>query len=171
MLIVFWVWLVRVALVMVLFTFLLLVLLRFGFRWDHLALAWSRLGLPMLSNLAGPIQHFRAAILDAWRNKVAADLCGRRVFVVCFCWMSMTPCSSLILLMLEKEIRLCFVALWFVVFGMVFSLTELGDCLFLVCFVVLLMVMVISFGNVPFLFLLRYVKILSFMIGFALSSP
>ena len=31
--------------------------------------------LPFLSILAGPIQHFRAAILDAWRNKVAADLC------------------------------------------------------------------------------------------------
>ena len=34
----------------------------------------------MLSNLAGPIQHFRSAILDAWRNKVAADLCGRKGF-------------------------------------------------------------------------------------------
>ena len=37
-------------------------------------------GLPQLSNLAGPIQHFKAAILDAWRNKVAADLCGRKGF-------------------------------------------------------------------------------------------
>ena len=27
----------------------------------------KRLGLPVPSNLAGPIQHFRAAILDAWR--------------------------------------------------------------------------------------------------------
>ena len=51
-----------------------------GFRWDPLALAWSRPGLPLLSNLAGPIQHFRAAVLDAWRNKVAADLCGREGF-------------------------------------------------------------------------------------------
>ena len=33
----------------------------------------------MLSNLAGPIQHFSAAILDAWRNMVA-DLCGREGF-------------------------------------------------------------------------------------------
>ena len=51
-----------------------------GFRWDPLALAWSRPGLPLLSNLAGPIQHFRAAIFDAWRNKAAADLCGREGF-------------------------------------------------------------------------------------------
>ena len=51
-----------------------------GFRWDPLALAWVRPGLPLLSNLAGPIQHFRAALLDAWCNKVTADLCGRKGF-------------------------------------------------------------------------------------------
>ena len=34
----------------------------------------------MLSHLAGPIQHFRSAILDAWRNTVAVDLCGRKGF-------------------------------------------------------------------------------------------
>ena len=51
-----------------------------GFRWDSDALAWSRPGLPLLSNLVGPIQHFKAALLDAWRNKVAADLCGRKDF-------------------------------------------------------------------------------------------
>ena len=41
---------------------------------------WDRPGLPGLSNLAGPIQHFRSAILDAWRNKVAADYCTRKGF-------------------------------------------------------------------------------------------
>ena len=51
-----------------------------GFTWDPLALAWVRPGLPLLSDLAGPIQHFRTAILDAWRNKVAADLCRRKGF-------------------------------------------------------------------------------------------
>ena len=51
-----------------------------GFRWDPLALAWARPGLPVLSNLAGPVQHFKAAILDAWRNKVSADLCSRKGF-------------------------------------------------------------------------------------------
>ena len=39
-----------------------------GFRWDPRAMAWIRPGLPLLSNLAGPIQHFRAGLLDAWRN-------------------------------------------------------------------------------------------------------
>ena len=51
-----------------------------GFRWDLVRVGWYRSGLPLLSNLAGPVQHFRAAILDAWRNKVAADLCGREGF-------------------------------------------------------------------------------------------
>ena len=51
-----------------------------GFQWDPHALAWVRPGLPLLGNLAGPIQHFRAALLDAWRNKAAADLCGRKGF-------------------------------------------------------------------------------------------
>ena len=37
---------------------------------------WMRPGLPLLSNLAGPVQHFKAALL----YKVAADLCGRAGF-------------------------------------------------------------------------------------------
>ena len=44
------------------------------FRWDPLALAWSRPGLPLLSNLAGHVQLFKAALLDAWRDKVSVDL-------------------------------------------------------------------------------------------------
>ena len=43
-------------------------------------LAWARPGLPQLSNLAGPVQHFKSALLDAWRNKVAAALCDREGF-------------------------------------------------------------------------------------------
>ena len=74
-----------------------------GFRWDPNALAWSRPGLPLLSNLTGPLQLLKAALLDAWRNKVAADLCGRRVFEVGLCWMSMAPCSSLILLNVRER--------------------------------------------------------------------
>ena len=49
-----------------------------GFQWDPDALAWFRPGLPLLNNLAGPIQHFRSALLDVWRNKVVADLCCLR---------------------------------------------------------------------------------------------
>ena len=36
--------------------------------------------MPQLSNLAGPVLHFRTAILDAWRGKVTADLCSRESF-------------------------------------------------------------------------------------------
>ena len=32
---------------------------RIGFQWNPVALAWIRPGLPMLSHIAGPIQHFR----------------------------------------------------------------------------------------------------------------
>ena len=137
-----------------------------GFRWNPDALAWMRPGLPMLSNLAGPIQHFKAAILDAWRNKVAADICGLKGFLeVGLHWMSMAPCSSLILLMFEKEIRVCFVVSWLVVSGMVFFLVGFVTRLFLVGFPGHLMVMVTCFGNVPFLLLLGSVKILNFMIS------
>ena len=51
-----------------------------GFSWNPDALAWTRPGLPQLSNLAGPLQHFKAAILDAWRDKVSVDLYGRKGF-------------------------------------------------------------------------------------------
>ena len=105
-----------------------------GFRWDPLASAWSRPGLPLLGNLAGFVQHLKAAILDAWRNKVAADLCVR-VFVVGLCLMSMAPCSSLILHIVVREIRLCFAASWFEVFGMVFFLDGFEARLFHVGFV------------------------------------
>ena len=134
-----------------------------GFRWNPDALAWVRPGLPTLSNLAGPIQHFKIAILDAWRNKVAADLCGR--FRGGPCWIFMALCSSLILLMFEKEIRFCFVASWLGVSGMASFLVGFVIRPFLVGSAVLLIVMVIYSGNVPFFLLLRSVKVLSFMIS------
>ena len=49
-----------------------------GFSWDSLMTRWYRPGLPGLSNLAGLDQHFRSAIIDAWRNKVTVDSCARR---------------------------------------------------------------------------------------------
>ena len=70
-----WRWLVRVALGMVLSIFSLPVLLRLVSGEIRLLLAWIRPGLPLLSNLAGLVQHYKAAILDAWRSKVAADFC------------------------------------------------------------------------------------------------
>ena len=47
---------------------------------DPHMLGWVRPGLPVLSNLAGPVLHFKSAILNAWRDKVAADLCALEGF-------------------------------------------------------------------------------------------
>ena len=60
---------------MVLFIFFLQALLRLAF--SGILMPWLGLGLVCLclGNLAGPIQHF-----SAWRNKVAAVLCGREGF-------------------------------------------------------------------------------------------
>ena len=51
-----------------------------GFQWDSRQLGWERIGLLVLSNLTGPVQHFRAAVLETWRGKVAADLRVRNCF-------------------------------------------------------------------------------------------
>ena len=137
-----------------------------GFWWDLLALAWTGPGLPPLSNLAGLVQHFRAAILDAWRNKVSADLCSRKGFR---CGPSLDVHCSLQLLnsshvrerdkALLRNIMVGWCLEWFSCWA------EFGVRLFLVGSVVHQMVMVICFGNVLTLLLLRLVKILSFMIS------
>ena len=97
-----------------------------GFRWDPHALAWVRPGLPLLSNLAGPIQHFRAAILDAGVTRLLLICVGVRGFGVVLLLTFMVLCSSLILLMFEKEIRVCCVASWLGVSGMVSCWAEFG---------------------------------------------
>ena len=51
-----------------------------GFQWDSRVLGWERPGLPVLSNLAGPIQHLRTTLLEARRNEAPADLCARKFF-------------------------------------------------------------------------------------------
>ena len=51
-----------------------------GFSWCSQVPGWIRPGLPVLSMMAGPIQHFRAAVLGAWRLKVSVDLCSRKGF-------------------------------------------------------------------------------------------
>ena len=134
-----------------------------GFRWGPFASGWSRLGLPLLGHLAGLMQLFKAALLDAWRNKVAVDLCGRESFR---CGPLLDVHGSLQLLYSshvrerDKALLRCIM-----VGGMVFSLAGFEVSLFHVGSVVLLMVIVTSFGNVTFFFLLRFVKIVSFMIS------
>ena len=83
------------------------------------------------------------------------------------CWMSLAPCSFFVLVVFEREreIRLCYGVSWLVVSGTVFSWVGSEVSLFFVGFVVIPMVMDIFLGNVPFLLLLRSVKILSFMIS------
>ena len=51
-----------------------------GFFLDPGALVWVRPGLPPLCNLAGPVQHFKGAVLEAWRDKVSSNLCCRKGF-------------------------------------------------------------------------------------------
>ena len=136
-----------------------------GFRWDPLALAWSRPGLPLLCNLASPVQHFKAAVLDAWRNKVVADLCGREGF-------RGRPLLDLhVSLQLHNSthVRERDKALFrSVMVGGVWNGLLLGRVRSQVIpcrFVGRQMVMVTFLGSVPFRLLLRFVKILSFMIS------
>ena len=51
-----------------------------GFSWCSQVFGWVRPGLPVLDMVAGPVQHFRSAILDAWRNRVSLSLCSRKGF-------------------------------------------------------------------------------------------
>ena len=116
--------------------------------------------------MAGPIQHFKIAILDAWRHKVAADLCGRKGFRG---GLLLDIHGSLQLLnsshVRERDKGL----LRSVMVGGVWNGFLMGRVrgirLFHVGSAMFLMVMVICSGNVPFLLLLRSVKILNFMIS------
>ena len=49
-----------------------------GFVWSPDLVGRVRDGLPVLSIVAGPIQHFGSAVLEGWRSKVSADLCARK---------------------------------------------------------------------------------------------
>ena len=51
-----------------------------GFAWDADEQGWVRVSLPPLRMIAGPIQHFRTAILEAWQFHVFARLSGRKGF-------------------------------------------------------------------------------------------
>ena len=136
-----------------------------GFRWDPLRMGWTRPGLPLLSNLAGPVQHLKAAILDAWRNEVAADLCGRegsRGGLLLDVHGSLQLLNSSHVRERDKALlrSVKVESVWngFLLAGLMGSLFHVGS-------VELLMVMVMSSGNALFLHLLRFVKILSFMIS------
>ena len=64
------------ALVMVVHICLLRLLLKLGFDWSPDVVGWVWEGLPVLRDLAVPIQHFRSAVPEGWSGKVSADLCA-----------------------------------------------------------------------------------------------
>ena len=51
-----------------------------GFAWDGNEHGWVRVSLPPLRMMAGPVQHFRSATLDAWRFLVFSRLSERKGF-------------------------------------------------------------------------------------------
>ena len=53
---------------------------KLGFAWDGDEKGWVRVSLPPLRLMTGPVQHFRSAILDAWRFSIFAKLAERKVF-------------------------------------------------------------------------------------------
>ena len=100
-----------------------------------------------------------------WRDKVSADLCSRKGFrggLVLDIHGSLQLLNSSHVRERDKALlRSIMVG----VSGMVFFLVGFVARLLHVSFVGRQMVMVIYFGNVPFLLLLRFVKILNFMIS------
>ena len=52
-----------------------------GFARDGAEKGWVRVSLPPLRMMTGPIQHFRSAILEAWRFHVFARLSERKDFL------------------------------------------------------------------------------------------
>ena len=52
-----------------------------GYAWDGGEKGWVRVSLPPLRMMTGPVQHFRSAILDAWRFHVFARLSERKGFL------------------------------------------------------------------------------------------
>ena len=72
--------LLMVALVMVLHICFVESAAEIVFCWSPDMVGWVMEGLPVLSNFAGPIQHFGSAVLEGWRGKVSTDLCARKGF-------------------------------------------------------------------------------------------
>ena len=54
-----------------------------GFAWDGEEKGWVRVSISPLRMMTGPVQHFRSAILDAWRLSVLARLSERKGFSGC----------------------------------------------------------------------------------------
>ena len=51
-----------------------------GFSWDSFEEGWLRPGLPLLRMLSGLYQHFKDAVVSAWRGRAADILTSRKGF-------------------------------------------------------------------------------------------
>ena len=51
-----------------------------GFAWDSSEEGWLRPGFSSLRMLTGPFQHFKSAIVSAWRGRAAGILTSRKGF-------------------------------------------------------------------------------------------
>ena len=60
---------------------LLLSAAELGFAWDGAEKGWVRVSLPHLRMMTGPFQHFRSAILGAWRFSIFAKVADRKGFL------------------------------------------------------------------------------------------
>ena len=133
-----------------------------GFSWCSQVFGWIRPGLPVLGMVAGPIQHFRSAILDAWRHRVSMDLCSRKGFR----GGPFLDVSGTLQLHNSDHVRERDKALLRgVLVGGVwngFCWERSGIVMFLVGFVVVMIMVVIFFGIALFHLLLRFEKIVNF---------
>ena len=134
-----------------------------GFFWCSRFPGWDRPGLPVLSMVDGPIQHFRAAILDAWRHKVSMGLCARKGFRG---GPFLDVSGTLQLLnsdhVRERDKALLRGVLVGGVWNGFFIGKRLSTVMCRVGFVVGMIMMVICFGNALFHLWWRFVKILNF---------
>ena len=103
-----------------------------GFVRSPDVVGWVREGLPVLSNLAGQIQHFESAVLEGWRGDVDGTL------------------QLLNSTTFGREKKRCFGVSLMVVSGMVFCLRRVRISGFLVGFVVFVIMMVIFLETVLF---------------------
>ena len=99
--------------------------------------------------VGGPVQHFKDAVLDAWRDLNSADLCRRKVFrggpLLDFRGSMQLLFSSHV----RDRDKALLRGILSGVFGMVFSLARCKGITFHVASVEDLMGMVICAGNVP----------------------
>ena len=116
-----------------------------GWTRDVGLLDWSRSGLIELQILAGPIQHFQTAFLDAWGAKVAEDLCRGKVLEEGRYWIFLLLSNSLSHPMLGNETEEYSEAFFLVMYGMDFYSDRPEEVSFHAVIVVDLMVMVTCF--------------------------